>query len=150
MRREKMEAKLPCTIAVLLLAWSGVAGAQRADPAGVTVSRVAANARVTPARPSARVGITPSRSTVADSGDKRHGGIWTWVAVGALGGAVVGGAVLAAHVARTDDAFFAGPAIGFGIAVGTVGGGVIGAIAFGVTHASHVQSAMLGERTTSQ
>jgi hypothetical protein len=61
---------------------------------------------------------------------------------------VGGEVILAAQVAHTDDPFFAGSAIGLGIVLGGLGGGAIGAIAFGVTHASHGNSAASFMSTT--
>lgn len=68
----------------------------------------------------------------ADS--SRRPSAWKWIAIGALGGAAVGGTLAAAHVARTDDAFFPGLAVGAGVVIGGIGGGLLGAIAHAITY----------------
>lgn len=63
-----------------------------------------------------------------------RGSVWPWIGVGVLGGALVGGGVAAAQVARTDDAFFPGLAVGAGVVAGALAGGLIGALIYVVTH----------------
>jgi hypothetical protein len=65
-----------------------------------------------------------------------HRGIWNWVAIGALGGAVIGGALMAVEVSRMDDIFFPGLVIAEGVGVGALGGGLIGAWAYAASRES--------------
>lgn len=65
----------------------------------------------------------PSTSAAATD-DGRHGGVWKWVALGALFGAVAGGFV---EKNDTDRAEYAGP---LAVVLGGVGGGSVGALAF--------------------
>ena len=59
-----------------------------------------------------------------------HRGIWNWVAIGALGGAVIGGALMAVEVSRMDDIFFPGLVVAEGVGIGALGGGLVGAWAY--------------------
>lgn len=111
---------------VFAIVVSGSTGAQAASPTQFGARRDAA----VPTDGGALGRLTPTPAFV----DRRRLSVWKWVAIGGLGGAAIGGAIAAVHVARTDDAFFPDVFVGAGVAVGGIGGGLLGAIAHAVAH----------------
>ena len=104
----------------------GVLTAQGAvKPAGV----VNAHGDSTAKRP--QFALELPRSIAADSA---HGHPWRWVGTGAVVGGAAAGVAAAVGVARTDDAFFGGPAIAFAALAGGVIGGLVGGLAYLISH----------------
>lgn len=101
------------------------ASAQVARPLGVTVQRAMVRSDASSVDARRRSPSVPQAS---------RGSVWPWIGVGVLGGALVGGGMAAAQVARTDDAFMPGLAVGAGVVAGALAGGLVGALIYVVTH----------------
>ena len=109
---------------LLLCLCTQPAYAQVAHPLGVTAEHVALR--------SGSEAIA-ARRTLSAGG---RGSIWPWVGVGVLGGAAIGGTVVVVQVAKTDDPFMPGVAVGAGVVVGALLGGAIGALLYVITHST--------------
>lgn len=134
-------------VAIALVAGSAAPSpAQRFAPIGATAQFVILDSTIAPLpspsrvsvlRPpmSSYVGLSFSSASTATIDDGRHGSVWTWAALGALVGAVVGGFV------EKNDTNRAEYAVPLAVVLGGAGGALVGALAFHLSRGTPTMSA---------